>query len=112
MANRAIWLSGSTSWRRPLQVPRRPLRAILVCRMSSERRSSMSPGHADCRHRRAGAGKTTMMKAALEAWETAGYRMVSVGWQSRRRLGEGSWHRFPHAVVVELAEPFPNQLDH
>jgi Ti-type conjugative transfer relaxase TraA len=78
MANRAIWLSGSTSHcvREPV------LQATFAChsRLSEEQRTAIK--HLAGGERiaavigRAGAGKTTMMKAAREAWETAGYRVI------------------------------------
>ncbi|MBY3447486.1 Ti-type conjugative transfer relaxase TraA [Rhizobium laguerreae] len=78
MANRAIWLSGSTSHgvREPV------LEATFArhSRLSDEQRTAIH--HVAGGERiaavigRAGAGKTTMMKAAREAWETAGYRVV------------------------------------
>ncbi|MBY3490053.1 Ti-type conjugative transfer relaxase TraA [Rhizobium laguerreae] len=78
MANRAIWLSGSTSHgvREPV------LEATFArhSRLSDEQRTAIH--HVAGGERiaavigRAGAGKTTMMKAAREAWEAAGYRVV------------------------------------
>lgn len=78
MANRAIWLSGRSS---------HGVRAVVLettfarhARLSDEQRTAIE--HVAGTERiaavvgRAGAGKTTMMKAAREAWEAAGYRVV------------------------------------
>jgi Ti-type conjugative transfer relaxase TraA len=78
MANRAVWLSGSTSH----GVREAMLQATFArhSRLSDEQRTAIE--HVVGGERiaavigRAGAGKTTMMKAAREAWETAGYRVV------------------------------------
>ncbi len=78
MASRAIWLSQRTSHR----VDEKVLEAVFSrhSRLSDEQRTAIE--HAAGSERiaavigRAGAGKTTMMKAALEAWEAAGYRVV------------------------------------
>ncbi|MBN9987181.1 MULTISPECIES: Ti-type conjugative transfer relaxase TraA [Rhizobium] len=78
MANRAIWLSGRASHR----VREAELQVTFArnARLSDEQRTAIE--HVAGGERiaavigRAGAGKTTMMKAAREAWETAGYRVV------------------------------------
>ncbi|MGZ2433877.1 Ti-type conjugative transfer relaxase TraA [Rhizobium pisi] len=78
MANRAIWLSGSTSH----GVREAVLQATFArhSRLSDEQRTAIEHIAGTTRIAavigRAGAGKTTMMKAAREAWETAGYRVV------------------------------------
>lgn len=78
MANRAIWLSQRSSHgvRKPV------LQATFARheRLSDEQKAAIE--HVAGSERiaavigRAGAGKTTMMKAAREAWEAAGYRVV------------------------------------
>lgn len=78
MANRAVWLSRRSSHGVAGQV--------LVAtferhdRLSEEQRSAIEHVTGSSRIAavvgRAGAGKTTMMKAAREAWEAAGYRVV------------------------------------
>lgn len=78
MANRAIWLSQRSSH----GVPETVLAATFARhdRLSEEQRTAIE--HVSGSERiaavigRAGAGKTTMMKAAREAWEAAGYRVV------------------------------------
>ncbi|MBY5399977.1 Ti-type conjugative transfer relaxase TraA [Rhizobium leguminosarum] len=78
MANRAIWLSGRASH----GVPEAVLQATFArhSRLSDEQRTAIEHIAGTTRIAavigRAGAGKTTMMKAAREAWETAGYRVV------------------------------------
>nr|CAD6437709.1 Ti-type conjugative transfer relaxase TraA [Rhizobium sp. Q54] len=78
MVNRAIWLSGRSSH----GIAETVLQATFArhSRLSQEQRTAI--GHVARAERiaavigRAGAGKTTMMKAAREAWEAAGYRVV------------------------------------
>ncbi|WP_087003561.1 Ti-type conjugative transfer relaxase TraA [Rhizobium sullae] len=78
MANRAIWLSGRASH----GVREVVLQATFArhARLSDEQRTAIEHVAGATRIAavigRAGAGKTTMMKAAREAWETAGYRVV------------------------------------
>jgi Ti-type conjugative transfer relaxase TraA len=78
MANRAIWLSGRASH----GVRDTVLQATFArhSRLSDEQRTAIEHVAGATRIAavigRAGAGKTTMMKAAREAWETAGYRVV------------------------------------
>ena len=78
MARRAIWLAGHSSHR----VTKSVLQGTFArhSRLSEEQKTAIS--HVAGGERiaavvgRAGAGKTTMMKAAREAWEAAGYRVV------------------------------------
>lgn len=78
MVNRAAWLSSRTSH----GVRERVLEATFArhARLSDEQRTAIA--HVAGGEQiaavigRAGAGKTTMMKAAREAWEAAGYRVV------------------------------------
>ena len=78
MASRAIWLSRQSSH----AVHRRVLEKTFErnARLSAEQLSAIEHVAGGKRIAaiigRAGAGKTTMMKAAREAWETAGYRVV------------------------------------
>ncbi|NEH73608.1 Ti-type conjugative transfer relaxase TraA [Rhizobium leguminosarum] len=78
MANRAIWLAGRASH----GVREAVLQATFArhSRLSDEQRTAIEHVAGATRIAavigRAGAGKTTMMKAAREAWETAGYRVV------------------------------------
>ncbi|MBY3468974.1 Ti-type conjugative transfer relaxase TraA [Rhizobium laguerreae] len=78
MANRAIWLSGRASH----GVREAVLQATFAhhSRLSDEQRTAIEHVAGATRIAavigRAGAGKTTMMKAAHEAWEAAGYRVV------------------------------------
>jgi Ti-type conjugative transfer relaxase TraA len=78
MANRAIWLSQRSSHGVRQQV----LDATIAhhVRLSDEQKAAIEHVAGDARIAaiigRAGAGKTTMMKAAREAWEAAGYRVV------------------------------------
>nr|MCU0733231.1 MobA/MobL family protein [Hyphomonas sp.] len=78
MANRAIWLSQRSS-----HGVRKPVLEATFARherLSDEQKAAIE--HVAGGERiaavigRAGAGKTTMMKAAREAWEAAGYRVV------------------------------------
>lgn len=78
MANRAIWLSQRSS-----HGVRQPVLEATFARherLSEEQKAAIE--HVAGGERiaavigRAGAGKTTMMKAAREAWEAAGYRVV------------------------------------
>lgn len=78
MASRASWLSAQTSH----GLPRSILDSVFARhdRLSQEQRMAIE--HLTGKARvaaivgRAGAGKTTMMKAAREAWEAHGYRVV------------------------------------
>jgi Ti-type conjugative transfer relaxase TraA len=78
MANQAIWLSQQSSH----SVRQQVLDVTFAhhVRLSDEQKGAI--GHVAGAERiaavigRAGAGKTTMMKAAREAWESAGYRVV------------------------------------
>ncbi|MCZ7497260.1 Ti-type conjugative transfer relaxase TraA [Agrobacterium tumefaciens] len=78
MARRAIWLAGRNSHR----VAKAVLQETFArnSRLSEEQKTAIA--HVAGGERiaavvgRAGAGKTTMMKAAREAWEAAGYRVV------------------------------------
>ncbi|MGO7171144.1 Ti-type conjugative transfer relaxase TraA [Rhizobium leguminosarum] len=78
MANRAIWLSGRASH----GVREAVLQATFArhSRLSDEQRTAIEHVAGATRIAavigRAGAGKTTMMKAAREAWDAAGYRVV------------------------------------
>lgn len=78
MANRAIWLSRQRSH----GVRGRTLAATLLRHLQLSDEQKVAIEHVAGPQRiaavigRAGAGKTTMMKAACEAWETAGYRVV------------------------------------
>lgn len=78
MANRAIWLSQRSS-----HEVRRPVLDATFARhdrLSDEQKTAIEHVVGKARIAlvigRAGAGKTTMMKAAREAWEAAGYRVV------------------------------------
>lgn len=78
MANRAIWLSRRSSH----GVRKAVLEATFARheRLSDEQKTAIEHVAGDARIAavigRAGAGKTTMMKAAREAWQAAGYRVV------------------------------------
>lgn len=78
MANRAIWLAQRTSHGTEANV----LETVFDrhSRLSDEQKAAIEhvvgPERIAAVIGRAGAGKTTMMKAALEAWEAAGYRVV------------------------------------
>jgi len=78
MANRAIWLSQRFS--HGVRMPVLEATFARHERMSDEQKAAIE--HVAGSERiaavigRAGAGKTTMMKAAREAWEAAGYRVV------------------------------------
>ena len=78
MSNRAIWLSRRSSH----GVRQSMLKAALArhARLSDEQRTAIAHVAGTARIAavigRAGAGKTTMMKAAREVWEAAGYRVV------------------------------------
>lgn len=78
MARRATWLSG----RKANGVSETVLEAVFSrhTRLSDEQKTAIEHVAGSARIAavvgRAGAGKTTMMKAAREAWELAGYRVV------------------------------------
>ncbi|MBB3594788.1 Ti-type conjugative transfer relaxase TraA [Rhizobium sp. BK529] len=78
MANRAVWLSQRSSH----GVRAAVLQATLARHLglSDEQKAAIEhiagPERIAAVIGRAGAGKTTMMKAACEAWEAAGYRVV------------------------------------
>lgn len=78
MARRAIWLAE----RETHGVPKKMLEVTFrrFSRLSEEQRTAIEHVAGSARIAavvgRAGAGKTTMMKAAREAWELAGYRVV------------------------------------
>ncbi len=78
MARQSIWLAGRTSH----GVREKTLAAVMErhARLSQEQRTAIEHVAGKARIAavvgRAGAGKTTMMKAAREVWEAAGYRVV------------------------------------
>ncbi|WP_085033696.1 Ti-type conjugative transfer relaxase TraA [Ensifer aridi] len=81
MARRSVWLAA----RKSHGVSDKVLKAIFArhsrhSRLSEEQRTAIEHVAGSARIAavvgRAGAGKTTMMKAAREAWELAGYRVV------------------------------------
>ncbi len=78
MAKRAIWLAG-----RQTHVVQKEMRDLVLVRhgnLSKEQQAAVdhvtSSGRIASVVGRAGAGKTTMMKAAREIWETVGYEVI------------------------------------
>ncbi|KRA65256.1 Ti-type conjugative transfer relaxase TraA [Rhizobium sp. Root651] len=124
MANRAIWLSGRASH----GVRETVLQATFArhSRLSDEQRTAIEHIAGATRIAavigRAGAGKTTMMKAAREAWQAAGYRVVggvlagkaAEGLEKEAGIGSrtlSSWelrwnqgHQLDHKTVFVLDE--------
>ncbi len=78
MARRAVWLSE----RRAFEIKRQVLDTVFArhSKLSDEQKTAIEhvagAGRIATVVGRAGAGKTTMMKAAREVWEAAGYRVV------------------------------------
>lgn len=102
----AIWLADRTSH----SVRQQVLEGVFSHddRLSAEQRTAIEhvakTGAITAVVGRASAGKTTMMKAAREAWELAGYCVVAQRLPSRRQgPREGSGHRKPHAGVMGAA---------
>jgi Ti-type conjugative transfer relaxase TraA len=104
MANRSIWLS-----QRSTHGVRQPVLEATFARherLSDEQRTAIE--HVAGNERiaavigRAGAGKTTMMKAAREAWEAAGYRVVggALAGKAAEGLEKEAGDRLAHAVVL------------
>ncbi len=116
MANRAIWLSQRMSHAVPAEV----LETVFArhLRLSDEQKTAIE--HVGGSERiaavigRAGAGKTTMMKAAREAWEAAGYRVVGGALAGKAAEGLEKEAGIPSRTLSawELRwNQGPNQLD-
>nr|WP_267902712.1 AAA family ATPase [Sinorhizobium meliloti] len=106
MANRAVWLARQRSH----QIARRVLAQTFERHdlLSGEQKSAIGHIAGDARIAavvgRAGAGKTTMMKAAREAWEWPATALSVPHLPARPpRSGEGSGHRVANAVGVAAA---------
>ncbi|MBD9489983.1 Ti-type conjugative transfer relaxase TraA [Ensifer sp. ENS11] len=116
MANRAIWLSHRSSH----GVGQAVLKTTFSrhARLSEEQRAAITHVTGATRIAaivgRAGAGKTTIMKAAREAWEAAGYRVVGGALAGKAAEGlekdAGIWSRTLASWELRWNEG-RNQLD-